>query len=191
MPRFAPSPLALSLALLGGIASLPAAAQSMRPGLWEMQTQVQQAPQGSQAPRNAMGQMHEQMERMPPAQRQQMEAMLAQRGMSFSGDGMRMKTCVTPEMAARSDVPDTREGHCQTTASPRVGNTLRFTYRCSSPPSEGAGVVTYTGRESYTMHSETTSTLQGKPHKTVVESSGRWLGADCGNTPAVGARTRP
>lgn len=183
MPRLATLPLAL----LCGMATLPAAAQSMRPGLWEMQTQVQQ---DQQATRNAMAQMREQMERMPPAQRKQMEAMLAQQGMSLSGDGMRLKTCITPEIAARSDVPDTQEGNCQTTASPRVGDTVRFAYRCTNPPTEGAGTVTYSGRESYAMRSETTSTVQGKTQKTVVESSGRWLAADCGSTPAAAARTK-
>ena len=39
-----------------------------------------------------------------PGLRKQMEAMMAQQGVSVDGKGgMRVKSCVTPEMAARSD----------------------------------------------------------------------------------------
>ena len=175
----------LALLPLALWAAPSAQAQSMKPGLWEMQSSMQS---GNAERQNAMAQMRQQMESMPPAQRQQMEAVLARQGMSLSGDGMRMKTCVTPEMAAHSDVPpQDKNSHCTTTAQPRTGSTVRFSYQCTTPPSSGEGTVTWTGDTAYTTHVETTATVRGKAEKTTVESSGRWVAADCGGVKPLGA----
>ncbi|MFT4240637.1 MAG: DUF3617 domain-containing protein [Acidovorax sp.] len=174
-----------ALPLLALCAATVAGAQSMKPGLWEMQSSMQQGNAGQQ---NAMAQMRQQMDSMPPAQRKQMEAMLAKQGMSLAGDGMRMKTCITPEMAARYDVPPQREeGGCTTRAQPRVGNTVRFSYQCANPPSQGEGAVTWSGSDAYSMRVETTTTVRGKAEKSTVESSGRWLAADCGSVKPLAA----
>jgi hypothetical protein len=90
-------------ALLSGVtlATAAAQAQSIKPGLWEMSQKM-----GGNAQMDpAAAQMQQQMAGMSPAQRKQMEAMLAQRGMGMpaqgAGGGMAMKVCITPEMAAK------------------------------------------------------------------------------------------
>lgn len=175
----------LTLPLLTLCAVSGAWSQSMKPGLWEMQTRMQH---GNAEQQNAMAQMRKQMESMPPAQRKQMEAMLAQQGMSLSKDGMGMKTCITPEMASRYDVPPQREENgCTTKAQPRAGNVVRFSYQCTKPPSQGEGTVTWNGSEAYSTRVESTTTVGGKAEKSTIESSGRWLAGDCGSVKPMGA----
>eukprot|EP01036_Dinobryon_divergens_P043480 gene43480-57883_t len=82
-----------------------AAAQNIKPGLWEITNQMQGAP-GSKADA-AMAQMQKQMAAMSPEQRKMVEDMMAKKGLqigSTPGGGMAVKVCVTPEMAARNDV---------------------------------------------------------------------------------------
>jgi hypothetical protein len=73
----------------------------MKPGLWEINN------------KSGGGQGGEAMAEMPPEQRKQMEAMLAQRGVRMApgaGGGM------TREMAERNEVP-TRDGCTSTRAA--------------------------------------------------------------------------
>ena len=72
-----------------------ASAQQIKPGLWENTSQMGGA---MGAP---MAQMQQQMASMPPAQRKQMEAMLAQQGIRMDAQGVTSKVCITKEMAER------------------------------------------------------------------------------------------
>ena len=89
------------LLLSGVVMSLTAHAQSIKPGLWEMNQKMG----GNAEMDQAMAQMQKQMAGMSAAQRKQMEDMLAKQGMSMptagAGGGMALKVCVTPEMAAK------------------------------------------------------------------------------------------
>ena len=73
------------------VCATAASAQSIKPGLWEMQHKMGGNPQIDQA----MAQMQKQMAAMSPAQRKQMEAMMGQQGMTMptpgAGGGMAMK----------------------------------------------------------------------------------------------------
>ena len=62
-----------------------ASAQQIKPGLWENTSQMGGA---MGAP---MAQMQQQMASMPPAQRKQMEAMLAQQGIRMDAQGVTSK----------------------------------------------------------------------------------------------------
>jgi hypothetical protein len=168
---------ALLGALLAGV--LPAMAQSTKPGLWEINNKVG----GSAEMDKAMAQMQQQMAGMPPAQRKQMEDMMAKQGMSMgagAGGGMSVKVCMTREMVERNEIAQPQQGDCKSTASPRVGNTQKISFSCTQPPSSGEGQITFTSNEAYTMKMVTTSTVRGKPEKMTVEGSGKWLSADCG-----------
>lgn len=155
---------------------LSAAAQNMKPGLWEISTRMTHSDKATQ---DALAQMQQQMASLPPAQRKQMEAMMAQQGLATDGKGgMRVKTCVTPEQAARSEVP-TQEGDCKTTPAVRSGNTMKFSYQCTDPVVRGEGSVTFVSSTAYTMHNESTVTEKGKTQKIVMDAEGRWLKDDC------------
>jgi hypothetical protein len=164
-------------ATLLAAASFAAAAQSMKPGLWEIHNK-------SDNPQMATGmaEMQKQMAQMPPEQRKQMEAMLAQRGVKMAGgaDGaMVMQVCMTKEMVERNDVP--MQDGCRVTQQQRSGNTMKMAFACTNPPSSGEGQVTFNGPESYARRMTVRSMVQGRTDTTTMDSAGKWLKADCGN----------
>ncbi len=162
------------------VCTTAASAQSIKPGLWEMQHKMGGNPQMDQA----MAQMQKQMAAMTPAQRKQMEAMMGQQGVSMpspgTGGGMAMKVCITPEMAARSELPSQSEGQCTSKVTSRSGNTLKMAFTCQNPPSSGEGTYTFSGDTAYTMKMVMTTTRQGKPESMTMDGQGKWLSADCG-----------
>jgi hypothetical protein len=167
-------------ALLAAATCLPAAAQSLKPGLWEISNKMDN-PQVNEA----MKQMQQQLAQMPPEQRKQMEAMMAQRGMKMgdgSGAGTTMQICMTKEMAERGDMQmDQGNAGCKITSQSRSGNTMKMAYACTNPPSSGEGEYTYKGSEGYSSKMKVTTMQSGKPETMTMEGSGKWLSADCGN----------
>lgn len=172
----------LAAALLAG-AVLPAAAQSLKPGLWEIHNRMDN-PEMNQA----MAQMQKELAGMSPAQRKQMEAAMAQQGVKMAGPGttggMVVQACMTKEMIERNDMP-LQEG-CRMTKNDRSGNTVKMAFTCSNPPSSGEGQFTSTSAEAYTSQMTVRSTAQGKEQVTKMNATGKWLKADCGNLKPVG-----
>jgi hypothetical protein len=158
--------------------SLPVAAQSLKPGLWEVSNKMDN-PQMNQA----MAEMQKQLAAMPPAQRKQMEEMMAKQGVKMGSGGaqggMAAQICMTQEMTERGDVPI--QGNCKITQQSRSGNTTKMAYTCANPPSSGEGTFTYHGPEAYSSRTVVKTTVQGKPETITMEGSGKWLKADCGN----------
>ncbi len=153
-------------------------AQTTKPGLWEIQSKVGGSPEIDQA----MAQMQQQMASMPPAQRKMMEDMMAAQGIKMGkGGGMAIQVCITPEMAARQDMPTQTEGDCTTNITGRTTNSLKLSFVCKNPPSSGEGTYTFRGDTGYDMKMTVKSSEAGKPSTTTVEGQGRWLGANCGN----------
>ncbi|AYQ27426.1 MULTISPECIES: DUF3617 domain-containing protein [unclassified Polaromonas] len=166
----------LMLALATG-----ASAQTTKPGLWEITNKMQSS---SGEMEKAMATMEKQLASMPPEQRKQMQDMMAKQGMSMgssAGGAMNVKMCITKEMAERNELPQQQQGDCKTTQSPRSGNTMKFSYVCTQPPSSGEGVMTFNGDTAYTMKMNTTTNVKGKAEKMTMDASGKWLSADCGN----------
>ena len=159
-------------------ASFAAGAQTLKPGLWEISNKMN-SPQMDQA----MAEMQKQMASMPPEQRKQMEAMMAQRGMSMPGaapgGGMTVKMCMTKEQVERNEVP-MEKSDCTMSNQQKSGGTVKFAFSCPNPPSKGEGEFTMSGSEAYSSRVKVTSTVQGKPETMTMEGSGKWLGADCG-----------
>jgi hypothetical protein len=172
----------LAAAVLAG-ACLPAGAQQLKPGLWEISNKMK----GSAEMDKAMADMQAQMAAMPPDQRKQMEAMMAQRGVRMApggaGGGMTMQMCMTKEMAERNDVP-MQEG-CTMTKQQRSGNTMKMAYTCTRPPSSGEGEFTFLGPEAYKTHMVINTSAKGKPETMEMDGAGKWLGADCGSVKPV------
>jgi len=173
------TPLLLAAATLALAAA--AHAQTTKPGLWEITNKMQSS---SGEMEKAMANMEKQMAGMSPDQRKQMQDMMAKQGISMApggGGGMTMKVCITKEMAERNELGQQQQGDCKSTQSPRSGNTMKFSYVCTQPPSSGEGLMTFTGDTAYTMKMNTTTTVKGKPEKMSMDASGKWLAADCGS----------
>jgi hypothetical protein len=169
----------LTVLVLLSTTALSVRAQNLKPGLWEINNKMGGSAQMDQA----MAQMQQQLAGMPPAQRQQMEEMMARQGVSLgagAGGGLSVKVCMTREMAERNEMPQSQQGDCKSTASPRVGNTQKISYVCTQPPSSGEGQITYTSNEAYAMKMVTISSVKGKPEKMTLDGTGKWLKADCG-----------
>lgn len=163
------------------VGTTSAFAQSVKPGLWDMQHKMGGSPQMDQA----MAQMQKQMAGMSPAQRKQMEAMMGKQGVAMptpgAGGGMATRICISPEMAARSEMPSQNEGECTSTVTSRSGNTLKMSVVCKNPPSTGEGTYTFSGDTAYTMKMVMNTTRKGKPETMTMEGQGKWLAADCGS----------
>jgi hypothetical protein len=178
------TPARLLCPLLLLLSAASAFAQSTKPGLWEIQTRVGGNPQMDQA----MAQMQQQMASMPPAQRKMMEDMLAQQGVNLGmskGGGMSVKVCITPEMAARQELPTQTEGDCKIQLGARTGNTMKMSFTCTNPPSSGEGTYTFRGDTGYDMAMRVKTTHEGKPMNVTMDGTGRWLSADCGKVRPV------
>ena len=162
-----------------------AMAQSTRPGLWNVENKMG----GNPEMERAMAQMQAQMAAMPPAQRKQMEAMMGQNGMHMgAGGAISVKVCITPEMAAKQQMPTQTEGDCTSKIDTRSGNTMKFSFVCTKPPSSGEGTYVFTSDKAYTMKMAIQSAQNGKTHNTTMNANAQWLTADCGNIKPI---TRP
>lgn len=167
------------LLVAGLLAAGAAHAQTLKPGLW----QITHDTQGSGEMAQAMAEMRKQMAAMPPEQRKMMEEMMAKQGTQMPsaapGGGMAVKICMTREMVERNAIP-AQQGDCRTTQQSRSGNTIKVAFACTNPPSRGEGEVTMASPEAYSSKMSVTTTVEGKPQKLDMRSSGKWLGADCG-----------
>lgn len=172
-----------SLLCIGLLATSTAtlAQQRLEPGLWE-QSMVMQGGKGSEA----MARMQQQMASMPPEKRKQMEAMMAQQGISIgtAGQAITAKVCISPEQAARDEIP-AREGKCKQTNRERSGNTLRFAFTCEDG-STGEAEYTLQSPKAHSGKMSVTAVRNGKSERMDIQHNGRWLAADCG-----GLKPRP
>lgn len=160
------------------------AAAPLKPGLWEMTSKVAAAnPETMQA----MAMAQQQMANMPPEQRQAIDRMLAQHGVKMNlaeGGGVKVNFCLSKEQAENPRLPAGQPGQCTTTQTPIPGG-LDVAFKCSKPQSSGKGQVIFDGDSGYSMRMKVDSTAQGQAQHMEVESTGRWLSADCGSTPPV------
>ena len=173
--------LRFSVAAVIAAAVLPAAAQTLKPGLWELTNKMQG---GSGQMQDSMAQMQKQIASMPPEQRKMMEEQMAKSGVKMGSagpaGGMSVRICMTREMVEKNELP-AQPGDCKTTAQSRSGNTMKMAFACSNPPSSGDGQVTFTSPEAYSSRMAINTQVEGKVEKVNMESTGKWLGADCGN----------
>jgi hypothetical protein len=165
------------------IAGTSVQAQTMKPGLWESTSKMGASPEMEQA----MARMQQQMASMPPEQRKMMEEMMSRQGgaVGAGGSGMVAKVCVTREMAERGDMPTQQRGDCTTTTSDKTSRGMTMKFTCTNPPSSGEGQFSFSGDSAYTMKMKINSSAQGAPKTMTIDSSGTWLGADCGSVKPI------
>jgi hypothetical protein len=175
--------IAIAMATLAASATFAAQAQTIKPGVWETSSKVTTADvQTNQTLDMAM----QQLANMPPAQRAQMEAFLAKNGVSapkVGSDGaITLRGCVTPEMAAKKQLPLNQKGQCTSNGTPVTGG-LDVTFSCKDPVSSGRGQVRFVDDNNYTMVMDVNTNVAGQAHDVKVNSTGRWVGATCPANP--------
>lgn len=178
----------LAAALGFSLIATPVAAQTMKPGLWEITNKMGGSGDQGAKMAAAMEQMQKQMASMPPEQRKQMEKMMAQQGVNMSpgsGGGMSTRVCITKDMAARNEAPAQHRSDCKQETLQRTGNTTKFKFTCSNPPSSGEGEVTMASPESYTMKMKITSQAKGKPEQMTMDAQGKFISSDCGSVKPI------
>jgi hypothetical protein len=160
--------------------AVSAQAQSVtKPGLWEASSTMS-SPTNPQMTKQ-MEEVQKAMANMPPAQRKQMEEMMAKQGFSMSagsGGATVMKMCVSNEMASRPPV-EQRQG-CTYNFNQR-GNVHNFNYKCTNPPSDGEGEIVFNGSDAYNGKMRLNSLRNGKKETIDIVTNGKFLGANCGN----------
>lgn len=168
-----------ALALLAGVAGPASAQQKMRPGLWEYHISMKSQSGQMEA---AMADMLQAMAEMPPAQRKQMEQMLAQQGVSLGSNGQTVKVCITKEQAEADHIPQ-QEG-CTQNVQRIDANTMKVSFTCKGgpdqPPSSGEGTVSFQSATAYTGKFRLKTQSEGKPEQIDMEQSGKWLSDSCG-----------
>lgn len=159
--------------------ALGAAAQTLKPGLWEITNKMSSS---SGQVEKAMTEAQKQLASMPPEQRRMMEEMMAKQGVGLGqGAGVTaVKVCMTREMVAHDEVI-TQQGDCKRSNSSRSGNTLKFSFACTKPPSSGEGQVTFVSPQAYTMKMTLNSAASGKPEIMNLDATGKFLSAECGS----------
>jgi Protein of unknown function (DUF3617) len=141
--------------------------KAIAPGLWENKISSPELNAGR-------AQMEAQMAKMPPAQRAQMEEMMAKNGAMMSKDGA-TKVCVSPEMAkANPSAGATPEG-CKQDLS-WSGNTAKMEFSCKDG-AQGKGEFVYASDKAYSGWVE----AQGKSGKVGrMTITAKWVASDCG-----------
>jgi hypothetical protein len=159
---------------LGAVLVLPLAASAAghrKPGLWEITTTMKYTKGGPQIPPEQLAKMQQLGIKMPSM---------------GSGEPQVIQQCLTAEQAAKEDHPQTQAAReCEMQNPSWSGNTFTGDMVCHSHGGEMHGHITstYSGDSSFSG----SSTLEGKSPAMggdfVMEqtSSGKWLGADCGN----------
>jgi hypothetical protein len=163
-----------------------ASAQStvkLRPGLWEQTIQMQNA--GGQM-ENMMKEMQAALAKMPPAERKQMEEMMARQGVGLGDKGQTVKICMTQADVDREEPPP--QPGCTHTAK-RSGNTWQMSFRCAGPPpSTGEGSLVMQSPTAYSGNFKINSNQAGKAETMQMANAGKWISADCGNIRPVQQR---
>jgi hypothetical protein len=163
-------PLLVVSFLLGSTAS--AAEHTIRPGLWEMTT---------------TSGLLKLVPHIPPDQMQQLRNLAKQNGIDMpdiQNGAATSKVCITQEIAERKMPPNLYENEsgCAAKNVTRNGNNYKMDLVCDGSRLNGSGKAegTFTSPESFSGRTEFSGDVQGTPVNERAETSGRWVGANCG-----------
>ena len=175
--------------MLALVAATPAAeAQSIRPGLWEIQ-RSSTSPGGDADKRMAAEQ--ERLAKLTPEQRKRVEERMASMPqMRSTGPGsMTAKVCVTPAMATHNETAEELLPDCETRTQSRTASGVKLAFTCTSPRRTGETEISYAGPKAYSMRTTIHNEAAGKPATETRTASGKWLSDDCGGVaPLPGQR---
>lgn len=158
--------------------ALPAGAQTMKPGLWELNSKVGSPDRRMQS---AMAEMQKQLASMPAEQRQAMQQMLERNGVQMNigaGGALTTRLCMTKEMIQRKEFP-VQEGDCRQKVTQQSASKMKIAFSCTRPPTSGEGELTLDSDTSYRakMHIQG---ADGGTQAVDMDVTGKWLGSDCG-----------
>jgi hypothetical protein len=164
--------LVLLLCAAGLLSAAPMTAR--KPGLWEVQTQNSAG---------AMPNVQEMLDKLPPAQRAQVQQAMKQHGVAAGQAPNSYRYCMSAAQVDSDAMPPTDpDTHCTRTAGPSSAGEGTFSFSCKRKDGssvEGQGRAYDMTPESYAMDMTMTMQAQGQPMKMTVQQKGRWLGADC------------
>lgn len=150
------------------------AAGPMKAGLWEMNIKTDEMKNISKIPPEQLKKMREMGMNIPQMQ----------------DGGMAIKMCISKEMAEREQPPEMnrKEVGCQSKNFQRTGSSYSIDIVCDSPGMKGEGKAKgmFSGNESFSSTYDFKGVMHGKPVSQHHESSGKWLGADCGSVKPMG-----
>jgi hypothetical protein len=168
-----------ALLLACACASLPAGAQTLKPGLWSLSNTMRSSdPQVSQA----MSAVQQHMANMSPEQRQQMQQIMQQNGVQLdvgANGALQTKLCMTREMAERKEFP-VQQGDCKQSFTQQSATRGHITFTCTKPKVSGEGDLIADNDTSYRAHMKMRGEEQGRNQAVDMDVTGKWLSADCG-----------
>jgi hypothetical protein len=152
--------------------AVAAQAETMKPGLWEITSQMS----GGNMPK---------IPAVSAAQRKQMESMGIKLPATAGGPmAVTVRHCVTPEEAAKRLPPqgeEDRRERCEQKDVKTSGNTMTWKIECTGKQKmSGTGSMTWQGPERYTGESTfNMSDSQHGPTTMKQAYSGKWLAVNC------------
>jgi hypothetical protein len=147
----------------------------IEPGLWQHNFSIETA---SGELERAMQQLEQQLANIPAAQRQMMEKMMANQGLSLDLKARSVQVCLTQQQIDRGQLP--QQDGCKQQINQTGAKSYSFTFSCDTkPPTSGNGVITLNNRKAYTGNASFTTDINGKAEHMTMQQSGKWLQADC------------
>lgn len=176
--------MTLACACLGAL-SLPAAAQTLRPGLWDVSSKVSSADGQAQS---AIAMMQEHMASMSPQQRQAIQQAMDKQGVKIDfgkGGAVNTRICMTREMIARREMP-VQKGECTQKTTPLSPTRTTVAFNCTKPAASGTGEVVVDSDTSYHAHVTFKSDQLTQGKEMITDAVATWAAADCGNLRPLG-----
>ncbi|HEY6211058.1 MAG TPA: DUF3617 domain-containing protein [Vicinamibacterales bacterium] len=143
-------------------------------GLWETTTKINmgnmpQMPQLSE----------DQLAKMPPAQRAQIENMMK----TMQGAPVTVKTCMTKEKFQKNSFMQERPNqNCKQTITNNTAKSMDAAVVCTGPSAMTAQMhIEAVSSTEYKGHMTGKANARGGEMDMTVDMNGKWLGADCGD----------
>jgi hypothetical protein len=166
-----------------------AAGFGLKAGLWESRIvkHVMDGRDMTSQMTGAMSQMQNNLSRLPPEKRAQMEAMMKEHGALTAGTAGTTKLCISAAMAARDKPMVDPEGRCQPAKINQGGNRTTFEFNCNTNGTvmTGKGESMATGDVITSRVDISTLKANGEKHVMHNETEMRFLGSDCGDVKPI------
>ncbi|MBC75810.1 MAG: hypothetical protein CME64_07325 [Halobacteriovoraceae bacterium] len=146
-------------------------AVDIKPGLWEMTTDMKVDGKSF----NPMEKLQQTMGSLSPEKRKQMMQAMEKSGINLGQKGI--KTCMTEEMIQEAKLNISKEGDCTTKVTKRTPKKIVSKYTCKDG-SSGTSTVNIKNPKSYTGEMKMKN-AKGKVSE--MSFRGKFIKSDCGN----------
>ncbi|MBX3623495.1 MAG: DUF3617 domain-containing protein [Rhizobacter sp.] len=152
-------------------------------GLWEINMSIKSQTGKAEM---AMRQAQAYIASLPPAQRKQVEEVMAQQGVKLGDKTSTVNACISKEDAERGTIPQ-QAGDCTQDVLEKTASSMKVKFSCTTnPPASGEAVVDFQSPTAYTSRGIVDTVVLGQSERVSVEQTGRWLGAECGSVRPLG-----